>query len=134
VIDLAVGVIIGAAFSKIVDALVTNVIMPPLSLLTGEVDLSKRVLILSTQHYDSVDAAKKANAPMISYGNFLDAVINFLLVSFTIFLCIRVINKIQRKPAPPPEVPKKDCPFCYTAIPQPATRCPHCTSELVKLS
>jgi large conductance mechanosensitive channel len=125
VIDLAVGVIIGAAFGKIVDALVTNVIMPPLSLLTGKIDLSNRVIILGD--FPNQDAAKAAHAPMIHYGDFLNAVISFLIVSFTIFICIRTINKFSRKEEPPA---KKDCPFCFSSIPLQATRCPQCTSTL----
>jgi large conductance mechanosensitive channel len=130
VIDLAVGVIIGVAFGKIVDALVTNVVMPPLSLLTGNIDLSDRVLILSRQSFPDAAAARAAHAPMISYGVFLNAVISFLIVSFTIFICVRTINKIHRKPAPPPAPPTKDCPFCCSSIPLQATRCPQCTSML----
>jgi len=130
VIDLAVGVVIGAAFGKIVDALVTNVVMPPLSLVTGDIDLSDRVVILSRQNYPDLAAAKAAHAPMISYGVFLNNVISFLIVSFTIFICVRTINKIHRKPEPPPAPPKKDCPYCFSSIPLPATRCPQCTSGL----
>jgi large conductance mechanosensitive channel len=130
VIDLAVGVIVGAAFSKIVDSLVTNVIMPPLSLLTGGIDLSHRVFILSTTNFPTLDEAKKAHVPILYYGVFLDAVLTFLLVSFTIFLLVRTINKLHRKPDAPAEAPKKDCPFCCSSIPAPATRCPQCTSAL----
>jgi len=127
VIDLAVGVIIGAAFGKIVDALVSNVVMPPLSMLTGDIDFSDRVIILSRQHYADLAAARAAHAPMITYGVFLNAVISFLMVSFTIFICIRTINKVARKEEPPV---KKDCPFCFSSIPIQATRCPQCTSML----
>ncbi len=130
VIDLAVGVIIGAAFGKIIDSLVTNVVMPPLSLLTGGIDLSNRALILSSESYRDVAAARAAHVPMITYGVFLNAVISFLIVSFTIFLCVRTINKIHRKPEAPPAPPKKDCPFCLSSIPLQATRCPQCTSAL----
>lgn len=130
IIDLAVGVIIGVAFGKIVDALVTNVVMPPLGLLTGNIDLSDRVLILSRQSFADLAAARAAHVPMISYGVFLNAVINFLIVSFTIFICVRTINRIHRKPEPPPAPPAKDCPFCCSSIPLQATRCPHCTSAL----
>jgi large conductance mechanosensitive channel len=127
VIDLAVGVIIGAAFGKIVDALVTNVVMPPLSILTGDIDFSDRVIILSRQHFPDLAAAKAAHAPMITYGVFLNAILSFVIVSFTIFICIRTINKFARKTEAPA---KKDCPFCCSSIPLPATRCPCCTSTL----
>jgi large conductance mechanosensitive channel len=130
VIDLAVGVIIGAAFGKIVDSLVTNVIMPPLSIVTGDIDLSDRVVVLSKHTYATVAEARAAHAPMISYGVFLNSVISFLIVSFTIFICIRTINKLSRKPEPPPPPAKKDCPFCFSSIPLQATRCPQCTSAL----
>jgi large conductance mechanosensitive channel len=131
VIDLAVGVIIGAAFGKIVDSLVTNVIMPPLSIVTGDIDLSDRVIILS-RHAMTLKEARDANPkiPMITYGVFLNSVISFLIVSFTIFICIRTINKLSHKPAPPPAPPKKDCPFCFSSIPLQATRCPQCTSAI----
>jgi large conductance mechanosensitive channel len=132
VVDLAVGVIIGAAFGKIIDALVTNVIMPPLGLLTGGVALSKRALILSTKTYPDLAAADAAKAPVMHYGVFLDAVLNFLIVSFTIFICVRMINKIYRKPEPPPAPAKKDCPYCLSSIPLQATRCPQCTSALAE--
>jgi large conductance mechanosensitive channel len=131
VVDLAVGVIIGAAFGKIVDALVTNVVMPPLGILTGDIDLSKRVLILSSKHYATLEEAIKAGAPMIKYGVFLNAIINFLIVSFTIFICVRIINKLHQKPAAAVDPTKKDCPFCLSTIPAAATRCPQCTSTLV---
>jgi len=130
VIDLAVGVIIGAAFGKIIDSLVTNVVMPPLSILTGDIDLSDRVIILSRQSYPDLAAAKAAHVPMITYGVFLNAVISFLIVSFTIFICVRTINKLHKKPEPPPVPPTKDCPFCCSTIPLAATRCPQCTSAL----
>ena len=130
VIDLAVGVIIGGAFGKIVDSLVTNVVMPPLSLLIGNIDLSDRGLILSRHSYPDFAAAKLDHVPVIFYGMFLNSVISFLIVSFSIFICIRTINKLYRKPEPPPAPTKKDCPFCFSSIPLLATRCPQCTSAL----
>lgn len=130
VIDLAVGVIIGAAFGKIVDALVTNVVMPPISLLTGDVDFSDWGLVLSRQSFATLAEAKAAHKPIIYYGVFLNAVISFLIVSFTIFICVRTINKLHRKPEPPPTPLTKDCPFCLSTIPLQATRCPQCTSML----
>jgi large conductance mechanosensitive channel len=128
VIDLAVGVIIGAAFGKVVDALVTNVIMPPLGALTGGIDFSKRYLALSATHYATIEDAKAAHVPVITYGVFLDAIISFILVAFAVFIMIRVINKLYPKPVAPPA--KKDCPFCISSIPIQATRCPNCTSQL----
>lgn len=130
VIDLAVGVIIGAAFGKIVDSLVTNVIMPPISLVAGDIDLSDRALILSKHSYPSLTAARADHAPMISYGVFLNSVLSFLIVSFTIFICVRTINKLYRKPEAPPAPATKECPFCCSSIPLAATRCPQCTSVL----
>jgi large conductance mechanosensitive channel len=130
VIDLAVGVVIGAAFGKIVDALVSNVINGPLGLVTGKIDFSDRVLVLSEHPYGtSLKEAQAAHLPMIQYGLFLNAVINFLIISFTIFICVRLINKLYRKPEGPP-APMKDCPFCLSSIPLKATRCPQCTSTL----
>lgn len=128
VIDLAVGVIIGAAFGKVVDALVTNVLMPPLGALAGGIDLSKRFITLSATQYNTVEEATKAKVPVITYGVFLDALISFVLVAFAVFLMVRVINKLHPKPAEPPA--KKDCPFCFSSIPIQATRCPCCTSQL----
>lgn len=128
VMDLAVGVIIGAAFGKVVDALVTNVIMPPLGALTGGIDFSHRFLALSQTSYPTIEAAKAAHVPVITYGVFLDNVISFLLVAFAVFVLIRIINKLYPRPAAAPV--KKDCPFCISSIPIQATRCPNCTSQL----
>jgi large conductance mechanosensitive channel len=128
VIDLAVGVIIGAAFGKVVDALVTNVIMPPLSALTGQIDLSSRFLALSARHFDKIEDAKLAHVPVITYGVFLDTVISFILVAFAVFVMIRLINKLYPKPAAAPVA--KNCPYCVSSIPIQATRCPNCTSQL----
>jgi large conductance mechanosensitive channel len=128
VIDLAVGVIIGAAFGKVVDALVTNVIMPPLGALTGGIDFSHRFLALSATSYPTVELARAAHVPVITYGVFLDTVISFLLVAFAVFVMIRLINRLYPKPAAAPV--KKDCPFCISSIPVQATRCPNCTSQL----
>jgi large conductance mechanosensitive channel len=126
VIDLAIGVVIGAAFGKIVDALVTNIIMPPLSVLTGGIDFSDQVLILSRKQMTLAEA-KAAHVPLLGYGIFLNVVIQFLLVSLSIFICVRLINKLYHKPEPPA---KKDCPYCLSSIPLAATRCPQCTSTL----
>lgn len=129
VLDLAVAVIIGAAFGAIVTSAVNDVFMPPIGLLLGNVDFKDMFISLSGQSYPTLAAAKAAGAPVIAYGVFLNAVINFLIVGAVIFLVVRTANKLQ-KPAEAPAPTTKDCPFCATAIPIPATRCPHCTSQL----
>jgi large conductance mechanosensitive channel len=132
-VDLAVGVVIGAAFGAIVNSLVKDVIMPPLSLLTGGLDFSNKFIILraardgSTAFNTPVDAAK-AGAITWNYGNFITLVINFLIVAAAIFLVIRMINQLRQPPEKLPDT--KDCPECAMKIPIKATRCPHCTSEL----
>jgi len=129
VLDLAVAVIIGAAFGAIVTSAVNDVFMPPIGLLLGNVDFKDMFISLSGQSYPTLAAAKAAGAPVIAYGVFLNAIINFLIVGAVIFLVVRTANKLQ-KPAEAPAPTTKDCPFCATAIPIPATRCPHCTSQL----
>jgi large conductance mechanosensitive channel len=132
-VDLAVGVIIGAAFGAIVNSLVKDVIMPPISLLTGGLDFSNKFLVLRAAR-DGVTAfntpadAAKVGAVTLNYGNFITLIINFLIVAVAIFLVIRLINQL-RPPAEKP-VDTKECPACAMKIPIKATRCPHCTSEL----
>ena len=128
VLDLAVAVIIGAAFGAIVTSLVNDVIMPPIGLLLGHVDFKDLFVSLNGQSYATLAAAKTAAAPVIAYGQFLNTVINFVIVAFVVFLVVRAATKLQRKPEAVPTT--KDCPYCYTAIPIPAKRCPHCTSQL----
>jgi large conductance mechanosensitive channel len=134
-VDLAVGVIIGAAFGSIVNSLVKDVVMPPISVLTGGLDFSNKVLVLRAAKDGSVafntpaDAAK-AGAITWNYGNFVTLVINFLIVAGAVFLLIRAINKLRR-PAQK-ELDEKSCPACAMKIPIKATRCPHCTSELTQ--
>ena len=128
VLDLAVGVIIGAAFGKIVASLVDDILMPPLGRLLGHVDFSSLYLNLSDKHFDTLAAAKAAGAPTFNYGNFINTIINFLIVAFAIFLLIKQVNRLNRKPAPAPTT--KDCPYCLSAIPIQAVRCAHCTSQL----
>ena len=133
VIDLAVAVVIGAAFGKIVTSLVNDVIMPPLGLLIGGIDFSDLFINLSGGDYPSLAAARDAGAATINYGVFINTVIQFLIVAFAIFLVIRQMNRLkerfEKKPiAPAPS--QKNCPFCFTDIPIKATRCPNCTSEL----
>jgi large conductance mechanosensitive channel len=133
-IDLAVGVIIGAAFTGIINSLVKDVIMPPFALITGGLDFSNKFVVLKagkdgTTVFNSLDAASKAGAVTWNYGNFVTLVINFVIVAFAIFMLVRAINKMKRpKPGAAPVV--KDCPVCTMSIPVNAKRCPHCTSEL----
>lgn len=129
VMDLAIGIIIGAAFGKIVTSFVSDVLMPPLGLVLGKVDFSNRFINLSDTHYDTLKAAQDAGAATINYGLFLGTIIDFVIVAFVIFLIIRQINRLNRKPEEPAPT-THDCPFCLSAIPIKATRCPHCTSEL----
>ena len=130
VLDLAVAVIIGAAFGGIVTSMVNDIVMPPIGLVLGHVDFKDLFISLNGQPYATLAAAKAAAAPVIAYGQFLNTVINFLIVAFVIYIVVRQASKLQRKPAPPAAPTTKDCVFCCTAIPIPATRCPHCTSDL----
>ena len=130
VLDMAVGIIIGAAFGKIVSSMVDDVLMPPIGKLMGGVDFSNLFVSLSGQQYDSLAAAKAAGAATVNYGVFLNTIINFLIVAFAIFLLVKQVNRLQ-KPAPAPAAPAtKDCPHCLSSIPAKATRCPNCTSQL----
>jgi large conductance mechanosensitive channel len=128
VLDMAIGIIIGAAFGKIITSLVNDVIMPPIGLLLGRLDFSKLYINLSGQHYASLSDAKAAGAATINYGMFINTVIDFVIVAFVIFLLIRQVNKFKRQPEAVPTT--KECPYCLSTIPIKATRCPHCTSEL----
>lgn len=131
VVDLAVGIIIGGAFGKIVSSFVADVLMPPLGLLLGKMDFSNLFISLNGQQYASLQAAKAAGAPTLNYGLFANTMIDFLIVAFAIFLLVRTINRMKRQQDPAPVAPTtKDCPFCLSAIPLAATRCPHCTSAL----
>ena len=131
VLDMAVGIVMGAAFGNIVTSLVNDVLMPPIGLLLGRVDFSNLFINLTGRHYESVVAAKAAGAATLNYGVFLNTVINFLIVSFAIFILVRQVNRLRAKPAPAPSAPtQKPCPYCCSEIPVAATRCPHCTSEL----
>ncbi|HJX96083.1 MAG TPA: large conductance mechanosensitive channel protein MscL [Candidatus Acidoferrum sp.] len=130
VLDMAVGIIIGAAFGKIVTSFVEDVMMPPLGRLVGPVDFSNRFVSLSTAHYDTVAAAKAAGVPTLNYGTFLNNVINFLIVAFAVFLLVRMVNRWTTKPATPVAPTVKDCPQCAMSIPIQAKRCGHCTTQL----
>jgi large conductance mechanosensitive channel len=129
VVDMAVGIIIGAAFGKIVTSLVADILMPPFGLILGRMDFSSLFLNISGKSYASLADAKAAGAATINYGIFLNNVIDFLIVALAIFLLIRQINR-WNKPAPAAVPTTKDCPYCATAIPVKATRCPNCTSEI----
>jgi large conductance mechanosensitive channel len=129
VLDMAVGIIIGAAFGKIVTSFVEDVMMPPLGRLVGRVDFSNMFISLNGQHYDTIGAAKQAGAAL-SYGVFLNNVINFLIVAFAVFLLVRTVNRWTSKPAAAPAPTTKDCPQCAMSIPIQAKRCGHCTAPL----
>ncbi len=129
VLDLAVGVVIGAAFAKIVNSLVSDIFLPPIGLLLGNMDFSNLFISLTGEEYHSLAEAQAAGAATLNYGMFLNNIINFLIIGFVIFLVVRYANKVFTKPAPPAEPTEKDCPFCFTKIPIQATRCPHCTSH-----
>jgi large conductance mechanosensitive channel len=129
VLDLAVAVIMGAAFGAIVTSMVNDVVMPPIGLALGHVDFKDLFISLNGQSYATLAAAKTAAAPVIAYGQFLNTIINFLIVAFVIFIVVRAASKMQ-KPTAAAAPTTKDCPQCYTAIPIPAKRCPHCTSQL----
>jgi large conductance mechanosensitive channel len=129
VLDMAVGIIIGAAFGKIVTSFVSDVLMPPLGLLLGNMDFSDLFLNLSGQHYPTIAAAKAAGAATLNYGIFINTVIDFLIVAFAIFLLIRQVNRLKRQPPAAPPA-SKNCPYCASAIPIQASRCPYCTSQL----
>jgi large conductance mechanosensitive channel len=127
VLDLAVGVIIGAAFGKVVSSLVDDVLMPPLGRLIGRVDFSNLYINLSGTDYDTL-ANAKAHGAALSYGNFVNTLINFLIVAFAVFLLVRAVNKWMPKSAPP--VTTRDCPQCAMPIPVAAKKCGHCTSAV----
>jgi len=131
VIDMAVGIVIGAAFGKIVTSFVSDLLTPPLGKLTGNVDFSNLFICLSAEQYSTLEAARAAGVATINYGIFINTVIDFVIVAFAIFLLVKQINRLKKKveheaPAAPTE---KECPFCVSMIPLKATRCPRCTSS-----
>ena len=135
VIDMAVGIIIGGAFTKIVNSMVADVLMPPWGLALGQVDFSNWFIVLKdgangTGHYATMEAAQAAGATTLNLGLFLNAVISFLIVAFCVFLLIKAINKLNTKEEAPVIITTKKCPYCFSEIAKEATRCPHCTSEL----
>lgn len=135
VIDMAVGIIMGAAFSAIVNSLVNDIIMPPIGLLLGKLDFSNLFIVLKqgkeSGPYASLAAAKAAGAVTFNYGLFVNVIVNFLIVAFAVFILVRNINKLRKQKETPPTGPTtKDCPYCFSKIPIKAIRCPNCTSEL----
>lgn len=129
VLDLAVAVIIGGAFGSIVTSLVNDIIMPPIGMLLGRINFKDLFINLSGTDYASLADAQAAGAATINYGNFINTIVNFLIVAFVIFLIVRSFNQMK-KPEAPAAPTTRDCPYCLTAIPIKATRCPHCTSQL----
>ncbi len=135
VVDMAIGIVVGAAFGTIVNSLVSDVIMPPFGVLLGNVDFSSLFIVLKSGKiagpYISLAEAKAAGAVTINYGVLINAIISFLIVAFAMFMVVRSMNRLRKKQAPPAAAPTtKECPFCYTAIPLRALRCPNCTSQL----
>ena len=131
VLDMAIGIVIGAAFGKIVTSFVKDILMPPIGLALGRVDFSSLFISLSSQTYATLAGAQEAGAPTINYGVFLNTVIDFLIVAFAIFLLVRQVNRLKRKEETVPPAPTtKECPRCFASIHIRALRCPHCTSEL----
>jgi len=130
VVDLAVGVIIGGAFGKIVSSLVSDIIMPPIGLILGRVNFTSLYINLSGKPYASLEEAKAAGAATVNYGVFINNLIDFLIVALAIFLIIKQINRLQAKPAPAGPPTTKECPYCFSTIPIKAVRCPNCTSEV----
>ena len=129
VLDMAVGIIIGGAFGKIVSSFVNDILMPPLGLLMGKINFADLFINLSGKAYPTVAAAKAAGAPTINYGLFINSIIDFLIVAFAIYLMIVQVNRLKKKPEDAPPA-TKECPFCISAIPIKAVRCPHCTSNI----
>lgn len=132
VVDLAIGMIIGAAFTSIVNSFVNDIITPIISLLTKGIDFTKLFISLDGNHYETLEAAQEAGAATLTYGNFITAVINFLIVALVLFIVLKKLltpkkKKVEEAPAAPTE---KECPYCKSTINIEATRCPHCTSEL----
>jgi large conductance mechanosensitive channel len=131
VLDMAVGIIIGAAFGKVVTSFVGDLLTPPIGKLMGNMDFSNLFISLSTQHYPTIAAAKAAGVATINYGVFLNTIIDFIIVAFAIFLLVKQVNRFKKQPVAAPAVPtSKECPFCASVISIKAMRCPHCTSQL----
>lgn len=127
-LDLAIGVILGTAFGKIITSFVNDILMPPVGLLLGRVNFTNLFVNLTRRDYPTLAAAKEAGAPTINYGIFLNAILDFVIVAFVLFLLIRQVNRLRRRGETPPT--GKECPYCFTVIPIKANRCPNCTSAL----
>jgi large conductance mechanosensitive channel len=132
VLDMAIGIIIGAAFGKIITSLVNDILMPPIGLLLGKLDFANLYFNLSGGKFASLTQAKTAGAVTINYGLFVNTVIDFIIVAFVIFLLVKQVNRFKRQPAPV-EPTTKECPYCFSVIPIKAKRCPYCTSQLEKV-
>ncbi|MBN2149253.1 MAG: large-conductance mechanosensitive channel protein MscL [Anaerolineales bacterium] len=131
VLDLAIGLIIGGAFGKIVTSFVNDILMPPIGLLLGKINFTDLFITLSGEKFTTLADAQANGAVTWNYGIFISAIVDFLIVAFVIFLLVRQINKMKAQPAPAPAAPTtKECPYCFTTIPIQAKRCPHCTSDL----
>lgn len=131
VLDMAIGIVIGVAFGKIVTSFVNDVVMPPIGLLLGKVDFSNLFIDLSGKSYATLAEAKAAGAATVKYGVFLNTVVDFIIVAFVIFLLVRQVNQMKRQEEAAPAAPTtKECPYCLSSIAIKATRCSHCTSEV----
>jgi len=130
VIDLAVGIIIGAAFNKVVQSLVTDIIMPPVGMMMGKMDLSAMFVNLSGKQFETLAEAKKAGAATLNYGLFINTLVDFVIMAFVVFIMVKQINRLKRATPAAPAPETKDCPFCLSTVPLAATRCCQCTSQI----
>ena len=130
VLDMAIGIIIGAAFGKIISSMVSDILMPPIGMLMGKVDFSSLFINLTGQPFPSLAAAKSAGAPTINYGVFLQTILDFVIVAFVIFMIVKQVNRFKKPDAPPAPPATKPCPYCLSEIPLKAIRCSHCTSDV----
>jgi large conductance mechanosensitive channel len=129
VIDLAVGIIIGAAFGKVVQSLVTDVIMPPIGMLAGKMDFSSLFINLSGKSFETLAEAKKAGAATLNYGLFINNIVDFTIMAFVVFIMVKQINRLKKEQPAAPAPETKDCQFCLSKVPLKASRCPQCTSQ-----
>jgi large conductance mechanosensitive channel len=130
VLDMAIGIIIGAAFGKIISSMVSDILMPPIGMLMGKVDFSSLFINLTGQPFPSLAAAKSAGAPTINYGVFLQTILDFVIVAFVIFMVVKQVNRFKKPDAPPAPPATKPCPYCLSEIPLKAIRCSHCASDV----